>query len=202
MAARRKQKQAGNSYNLQNQVEILIKIQAEDDGTFLDEFSSQPSAGQVLSGLQSSDTDTSSTDWGMAFQKSIDGSDFSDPQTKVKRFKARSSERISHSRKEFDMSDQTFINDRILSQLDAINKRLDAIENPSVSASVVSYMQPLGARNGLLKLLIQISNKIRMFCRILNLKNRQSQVCKCSETYHWLSTFCYLSKMQEISRSN
>ena len=133
MAARRKQKQAGNSYNLQNQVEI--PIQAEDGGTFLDEFSSQPSAGQVLAGSESSDIDTSSTDWGTVFQKSIDGSDFSDLQTKVKRFKARSSERVSHSRKESDMLGQTFINDTILSQLDAINKRLDAIENSSVSAS-------------------------------------------------------------------
>ena len=34
------------------------------------------------------------------------------------------------------MLDQTFINDRILSQLDAISKRLDAIENSSVSALV------------------------------------------------------------------
>ena len=102
---------------------------------FLDEFSSQPSTGQVLSGSESSDIGTSSTDWVTVFQKSIDCSDFSDLQTKVKRFKARSSERVSHSRKESDMLDQTFINDTILSQLDAINKRLDAIENSSVSAS-------------------------------------------------------------------
>ena len=33
------------------------------------------------------------------------------------------------------MSDQTFINDRISSQLDTISKPLDAIENSSVSAS-------------------------------------------------------------------
>ena len=34
------------------------------------------------------------------------------------------------------MSDPTLINDRILSQLDVISKRLDAIENSSMSASV------------------------------------------------------------------
>ena len=34
------------------------------------------------------------------------------------------------------MSDQTFINDRILSQLDSISKHLVVIENPPVSASV------------------------------------------------------------------
>ena len=33
------------------------------------------------------------------------------------------------------MSDQTFINDRILSQLDTISKQLGAIENSSASAS-------------------------------------------------------------------
>ena len=134
MAVKHKQKQAGNSYYLRNRVEIPIEIQAED-GTFLDEFSPQPSAGQVLSSSESSDTDTSGTYWGTVCQKSIDGSDFSDSQTKVKRFKTRSSERVSKSRKESEMSDQTFINDRILSQLDAINKKLDAIENPSVSVS-------------------------------------------------------------------
>ena len=135
MVARRKQMQASNSYNLRNRVGIPIEIQAEDDGTFLDEFSSQPSADQVLSSLESSDTDISSTDWGTVFQKSSYSSDFSDLQTKVKRFKARSSESVSQSRQESDMSDQAFINDRILSQLDAISKRLDAIENSSVSAS-------------------------------------------------------------------
>ena len=49
MAARRKQKQAGNSYNLLNWVEIPIELQVEDDGSFLDEYSSQPNAGQVES---------------------------------------------------------------------------------------------------------------------------------------------------------
>ena len=58
------------------------------------------------------------------------------------------------------MSDQTFINDRILSQLDIINKILDAIENSSVSASAsVSKLHaaPTG-RKWSIKLLIHISN--------------------------------------------
>ena len=77
MAARCKQKQESNYYNLRNRVEIPIKIQAEDYGTFLNESASQPCAGQVLSSSESSDTDTSSTNWGAVFQKSIYGSDSS-----------------------------------------------------------------------------------------------------------------------------
>ena len=38
-------------------MEIPIEIQAEHDGTFLNEFASQPSAGQVLSKSEGSDTD-------------------------------------------------------------------------------------------------------------------------------------------------
>ena len=52
MATRRRQKQACISYNLLNSVEIPIELQVKDDSTFLDEFSSQPSAGQVLSSLK------------------------------------------------------------------------------------------------------------------------------------------------------
>ena len=100
-------------------------------------IASQPSAGEVLSSSESSDTDTSSIDWNAVFQKSIAGSDTSESQTKVKCLKVGSSESVSQSRQESDMSDQTFINTRILSQLDAINKRLTAIENTeSVSVSV------------------------------------------------------------------
>ena len=133
MAARHKQNQASNSYNLRNRVEIPIELQVENDSTFFNEFSSQPSAGQVLSSTESSDTDTSSTDLG--FLEDIEGSDHSDSQKKVKKLKVKSSENVIRSGQGSDMSHQTFINDRILSQLDAINKRLDAIES-SGSASV------------------------------------------------------------------
>ena len=102
---------------------------------FWDKFSSQSSAGQVLSSSERRDTDTSSTDWGTVLQKNIDGSDHSDSQTKVKRLKVKSSNSVYQSEQGSDMSDQTFINDRILSQLDAISKHLDAIENSSVSAA-------------------------------------------------------------------
>ena len=118
MAATGKQRQASKPYNLRSRVGIPIENQAEDDGTYVNEFlsenvgqvlssaessdsddgtcfefSSQPSAGQVLLNSCSSDTDTSSTDWNTVFQKSIAGSDCSDSQTEVKRFKPRSSER-------------------------------------------------------------------------------------------------------------
>ena len=195
MAARGKQRQASKPYNLRTRVGIPIEIQAEDDGTFvneflskqnvgqvpwslessdndtcLDEFASQPSAGQVLLSSESSDTDTSSTDWNSVFQKSIAGSDCSDSQTEVKRFKPRSSEwdtavhqgiassgrsdlqtkvkrfkprssgSISQSRRKSDASDQACINERILSQLDAINERLNAIENPEPASVSVSKL--------------------------------------------------------------
>ena len=121
MTARRKQKQASNSYNLRNPVEICIEIQAGDDSTlessdadtsstdwgtvfqksidgsdhsdsrknttYLGELSALSSTGRVLSSSESSDTDTSSTDWGTVFQKSIHGSDHSDSQNKVKSLK-------------------------------------------------------------------------------------------------------------------
>ena len=112
----------------------------------MNEFSSQPSAGQVLSSSESIDTDPSSTDWGTVFQKSI-GSD-NDSQTKVKRFKAKSSERVFQSKLGSDMLDQTFINDRILSQLDAISRHLDAIENTTASAHVGTLQAPPRGKKG------------------------------------------------------
>ena len=176
MAVRRKQKQAGNSYNLRNRVEIPIEIQAQpsavllrsegsdtDDGTCVDEFASQPSAHQVLSSSESSDTDTSSTDWNTVFQKSIAGSDCSDSQTKV------TSERVSQSRKECDMSHQTFINDRILSRLDAINKRLKAIEN-SGSASVSKLHAAPRGKKRLVKTAGSISNFLVINQKIIWMK--------------------------------
>ena len=195
MAATGKQRQASKPYNLRSRVGIPIENQAEDDGTYVNEFlsqnvgqvlssaessdsddgtcfefSSQPSAGQVLLNSCSSDTDTSSTDWNTVFQKSIAGSDCSDSQTEVKRFKPRSSERdtafqqgiassgrsnlqnrvkrfnprpagsISQSTRTSDVSDQACINERILSQLDAINKRLTAIENTESASVSVSKL--------------------------------------------------------------
>ena len=39
MAARKKQKQASNPYNLRKKVEIPVELQIENDHTFLNEFS-------------------------------------------------------------------------------------------------------------------------------------------------------------------
>ena len=50
-----------------------------------------------FSSSESSDTDTSSTDWGTVFQKSIDGCDHFDSQTKVIRLKVKSSDSVSQS---------------------------------------------------------------------------------------------------------
>ena len=47
---------------------------------------------------------------------------------------------ISQSRRKSDASDQACINERILSQLDAINERLNAIENPEPASVSVSKL--------------------------------------------------------------
>ena len=40
---------AGKPYNLRRKVEIPVELQVQDDGAFLNEFSSQPSPGQSKS---------------------------------------------------------------------------------------------------------------------------------------------------------
>ena len=48
---------AGKPYNLRRKVEIPVELQVQDDGAFLNEFSSQPTPGQSGS---KSDTDIQS----------------------------------------------------------------------------------------------------------------------------------------------
>ena len=96
----------------------------------MDEFSSQKSGNNT-------NTDISSTDWSTIFpnNEASDDSD-TDSQTRVKQFKVKSSQKASQPRQGSGMSDQTLINDKILSQLDTISKCLDAIENTTAFTPV------------------------------------------------------------------
>ena len=57
MATRHKHRMAGKPYNLRNKVEIPVELQVQDDGAFLNQFSSQRTPGQSGS---KSDTDIES----------------------------------------------------------------------------------------------------------------------------------------------
>ena len=57
MATRQKHRMAGKPYNLHRKVEIPVELQVQDDGAFLNDFSSQPTPGQSGS---KSDTDIES----------------------------------------------------------------------------------------------------------------------------------------------
>ena len=93
MPARQGQKRPGNTYNLQNRVEIPIELQVSDKGALLNDFSAQPTLGQVL---PSWDTDStgSSIDFNAVFVK--DWGD-SGSETSVKRLDFRKSERAPFS---------------------------------------------------------------------------------------------------------
>ena len=143
MAAKRKHRMAGNPYNLHKKAEIPVEIQLQDDSAFFNEFASQPTPGQVSGSKTRSDTDSTSTDGsigldisGVVYSESdFDGS----PVVKHrKNFKnctqhhTDSTSKMSDER-EKNLSDQALINQKILSQLDAIGKRLTVIENKSAS---------------------------------------------------------------------
>ena len=144
MAAKQKHRTAGNSYNLRRKVEIPIELQLNNDNTFLNEFAFQPEPGQ--SSKSRSDTDTHSNTsidleiGTLLSQESEDSVDESPVHVQTKkckksdrpsRFKNLRSREVTAGSK----PDQTLINERILSQLDAIGKRLTAIEQSSASAA-------------------------------------------------------------------
>ena len=135
MAARKKQKQASNPYNLWKKVEIPVELQIENDHKFLNEFS--------LSGSVSrSDTESNIESLVDIFvsRASTDSKDTSPVHKHSNDFKTsrkamRGKEKVRSDPRSEVQPDQTLINQRILSQLDAIGKRLSVIEN---SASVAS----------------------------------------------------------------
>ena len=98
----------------------------------MNEFSSQPIPGQSGS---KSDTDIES-DIDSDIEALVNGSSDSDHDsvTSKCRLDVRKSERAPHVERMSDptSSDQALINAKILSQLDAIGKRLNVIESKSV----------------------------------------------------------------------
>ena len=149
MAARQKHRMAGKPYNLRRKVEIPVELQVQDDGAFLNEFSSQLTPGQSGS---KSDTDIDSD-----IDTLVNGSSDSDHDsvTSKCRLDVRKSERAPHVERMSDptSSDQALINAKISSQLDAIGKRLNVIESKSVQKSrskvKKSVFKPVAASSNL-----------------------------------------------------
>ena len=132
MAARQKHRMADKPYNLRRKVEIPVELQVQDNGAFLNEFSSQPTPGQSGS---KSDTDID-IDIDSDTDTLVYGSSDSDHDTVTLkcRLDVRKSESAPHVERMSDptSSDQALINAKILSQLDAIGKLLNVIESISV----------------------------------------------------------------------
>ena len=120
MAANQKHRTAGNSYNLRRKVEIPIEVQLNNDNMFLNE----------------SDTSIDLEIGTLLSQESEDSVEESPVHTKNFKKSDRPS-RFKNSRKVTvgSQPDQTVINERILTQLDVIGKRLTAIEESSASAA-------------------------------------------------------------------
>ena len=143
MAAKQKHRMAGNPYNLRKKVEILVQIQLEDDSVFVNEFASQPIPGQVSGSKIGSDTDSTSTDDSIGLNISgvvYSESDFEESPVvrHRKHFKDSTQHPVASTSKMSDQRgekfpDQALINQQILSQLDAIGKRLTVIESKSAS---------------------------------------------------------------------
>ena len=135
MAARKKQKQASNPYNLREKVEIPVELQIENDHTFINEFSRSGSVSR-----SDTESDIESLLDTFVSRPSTDSDDTSPVHKHSNDFKTlrkamRGKGKVKPDPRSEVQPDQTLINQRILSQLDAIGKRLSVIEN---SASVAS----------------------------------------------------------------
>ena len=134
---------AGNPYNFRKKVEIPVQIQLEDDSAFLNEFASQPIPGQVSGSKTGSDTESTSIDDNIGLNISgvvYSESDFEESPVvrHRKHFKDSTQHPVASTSKMSDqrgekIPDQALINQQILSQLDAICKRLTVIESKSAS---------------------------------------------------------------------
>ena len=124
----------GKPYNLRRKVEIPVELQVQDDGAFLNEFSSQPTPGQA--GSKSDTASDIEFDIDALVNDSSSDSDH-DSGISKHRTDVRKSERAPPVERMSDPTsfDQALINPKILSQLDAIGKRLNAIESSSVHKS-------------------------------------------------------------------
>ena len=135
MAARKKQKQASNPYHLQKKVEIPVELQIENDHTFLNEFSRSGSVSR-----SDTESDIESIVDTLVSRGSTDSEDTSPVHKHTHDFKTsrkamRGQGKVRSDPRSEVQPDQTLINQRILSQLDAIGKQLCVIES---SASVAS----------------------------------------------------------------
>ena len=135
MAARKKQKQASNPYNLRNKLEIPVELQIESDDAFLNELSRSGSISR-----SDTDSDIESLADTLVSRGSTDTDDTSPVSKHSHHFKTsrktlRGKGKVKSDPRSEVQPDQTLINQRILSQLDAIGKRLSVIES---SASVAS----------------------------------------------------------------
>ena len=135
MATRKKQKQASNPYNLRKKVEILVELQIENDHTFLNEFSRSGSVSRL-----DTESDIELIVDTLVSRGNTDSEDTSPVHKHTHDFKTsrkamRGKGTVRSDPRSQVQSDQTLINQRILSQLDAIGKRLSVIES---SASVAS----------------------------------------------------------------
>ena len=140
MAAKQKHRTAGNSHNLRRKVEIPIEVQLDNDNVFFHEFASQPEPGQSSKPRSDTESDTS-IDLEVDTLLTHESED-SLEESPVHVSKFKKSDRPSgfkNSRPKQDtvasQPDQKLINERILTQLDAIGKRLTAIEKSSASAA-------------------------------------------------------------------
>ena len=133
MATRQKHRMACKPYNLLRKVEIPVELQVQDDGAFLNEFSSQPTPGQSVQNL------ILRVIMNLIDVLVNDSSSDSDHNLVISkhRLDVRKSERAPLVERMLDptSSDQALINAKILTQLDAIGKRLNVIESKYVHKS-------------------------------------------------------------------
>ena len=139
MAARKNQKQASNPCNLRKKVEIPVELQIENDHTFLNDFSRSGSVSR-------SDTESDIELLVDTFvsRPSTDSEDTSPVHKHSNYFKT--SRKAMHGKGKVRSDprsevqpDQTLINQKIPSQLDAIGKRLSVIEKSVASSKTKNY---------------------------------------------------------------
>ena len=115
-------------------VEIPIEVQLSNDSSFLKQFASQPEPGQSLKARFDTETESDTSIDLEIGTLLTQGSEDSGEEVHVNKKNFKGSDRPScfknsrsHEATVGSQLDQTLINERILTQLDAIGKRLTAI---------------------------------------------------------------------------
>ena len=179
---------AGKPYNLCRKVEIPVELQVQDDGAFLNEFSSQPTPGQ-----SKPDTDIESDiDSDIDIDALVNGSSSDSDHGSVAlkhRLDVRKSERAPHVERKSDptSSDQALINAKILSQLDtksrsrvkkSVCKPIAASSNLTVSQGEADLQEKLPNLQTMRHDIIiqqQVENRLKELCG-LNKKDIDSKI--------------------------